>query len=270
MLCFPNCKINIGLYITNKRSDGYHSIETLFYPVAFTDALELIPLASGAEPELHLTGLPVAGSTEGNLVMKAYRLLAADFPNTVKPVAIHLHKAIPMGAGLGGGSADGAYMLTMLNRYFNLELSIAQLAAYALRLGSDCPFFIYNQPMWGSGRGEELSLYSLDLSPYSLQIVCPEVSVNTALAYSLVKPLPAPDNFMNLPQLPVNEWRNRIVNHFEAPIFERFPALSAIKERLYEQGAIYASMSGSGSAIYGIFPKGQKASLPGERVIDLP
>jgi 4-diphosphocytidyl-2-C-methyl-D-erythritol kinase len=258
MLCFPNCKINIGLYITQKRADGYHDIETVFYPVQLRDVLEIVPAATD---QMHMSGLAVSGGIIDNLVWKALQLLRTLLPGKIPSVDIYLHKAIPMGAGLGGGSADGAFMLQLLNNYFKLQLTKEQLAQYALHLGSDCPFFIYNTPQFASGRGEKLSAVSPDLSAYSLQLICPEVHVSTAQAFSMIRPQAAPVDLKTLPSIPVEQWKDKVRNDFELPVFEKHTELSEIKKQLYEQGAIYASMSGSGSALYGIFPKGLSATI---------
>ena len=258
MLCFPNAKINLGLYVTHKRADGYHNIETVFYPVAINDVLEIIPAKTSG---LHQTGLPVTGADTDNLVWKACRLLAKHFPDKVSALDIYLHKVIPMGAGMGGGSADGAFMLRLLNNYCKLQLTDQQLANFALQLGSDCPFFIYKMPGFASGRGEQLSAIPLDLSAYSIQLVCPKVHVATGAAFQMITPQGATFDLRQLHTIPVSEWKEKISNDFEAHVFEAHPALTAIKRQLYDQGAIYASMSGSGSAIYGIFPKSKKAII---------
>jgi 4-diphosphocytidyl-2-C-methyl-D-erythritol kinase len=260
MLCFPNCKINLGLYITRRREDGYHDLETVFYPVPIRDVLEIIP-ATGVEPRLHISGLPVAGSDENNLVLKAYELLRARFPGKIPAFDIYLHKVIPMGAGLGGGSADGAFMLALLNDKCDLGLEKEQLAELALELGSDCPFFVYNTPQFATGRGEQMSGMELDLSGYSIQLVCPQVHVSTARAFQQVTPAPAAYQLSLLYLLPVEQWKDNIRNDFEGPVFQQYPVLADIKGQLYAQGAIYASMSGSGSALYGIFRKNEKAEV---------
>lgn len=260
MLSFPNAKINLGLYVTHKRDDGYHDLETLFYPLPFTDALELLP-AGDSGAGMQLTGLPVAGNTDSNLVWKAYNLLLEKYPEQVKPLAIHLHKVIPMGAGMGGGSADAAFMLRMLNEHFELGIAAAQLSAYALQLGSDCPFFLLNQPAFAAGRGELLEPVTLDLSAYSIQIVCPRIHVGTADAFRNIVPAPAGFDLRQIAALPPEAWRGRISNDFEKPVFQLHPVLQTIKEQLYAGGAMYASMSGSGSSLYGIFPKGRQAAL---------
>lgn len=258
MLCFPNCKINIGLFVTSKRSDGYHNIETVFYPLPFTDALEIIPSYKLA---LHTSGLAVGGHTEDNLVYKAYTLLQQQFPDVIQPMNIYLHKAIPMGAGVGGGSADGAFMLRLLNDYYHLGLTTAELEAFALQLGSDCPFFIANKPAMATGRGERMEAVSLDLSGYSIQLICPAVHVSTREAFSMLTPRPAPFSLIELSTLPITDWKHVVRNDFEASVFNRHRLLASIKQQLYDQGAHYASMSGSGSAVYGIFPKGKRAVI---------
>lgn len=259
MLCFPNGKINIGLYITGRREDGYHNLETIFYPVPLKDALEAVPAKN--ETSLHLSGKTVSGSTGNNLVWKAYQLLQERYPDKVPDLDIYLHKVIPMGAGMGGGSADGAFMLKLLNDYADLQLSQEQLAAFALLLGSDCPFFIYNTPQFAQGRGEILEPVTIDLSGYTIQIICPEVHISTAKAFSMLSPRPATFYLKDIVSLPVSKWKEKISNDFEQPVFKEHPELERIKRQLYEQGAVYASMSGSGSAIYGIFPKGNKAAI---------
>lgn len=286
MLCFPNCKINLGLYITRRRADGYHDLETVFYPVPLRDALEVVP-AAAAQPAMHITGLAVAGNTTDNLVWKAYRMFcdryaphAAQADKTIlasaepspkastqpapkerESIDIYLHKTIPMGAGLGGGSADGAFMLTLLNDYYQTGLTKPQLADMALQLGSDCPFFIYNTPQYASGRGEHMEPTPIDLADYSLQLVCPQLHISTARAFQLITPRPAPFDLRLLHTLPLPEWKDRISNDFEAPVFAAHPVLASIKQQLYAAGAIYASLTGTGSTVYGIFPKGHRAAI---------
>jgi 4-diphosphocytidyl-2-C-methyl-D-erythritol kinase len=258
MLSFPGCKINLGLYVTNRRSDGYHDLETIFYPLPLCDVLEMIP---AAETAVHMTGLKIEGVTADNLVMKAYELLWGKFPGKLENMHIFLHKIIPMGAGLGGGSADGAFMLKMLNSYYQLGLSNSDLADCALQLGSDCPFFIYNSPMFATGRGEKMTHIHIDLSGYSILLICPDVHVSTRQAFQHIIPKAAPFPLVKLAQLPIAEWKNVVCNDFEEPIFKLFPVLATIKEQLYNGGASYAAMTGSGSGIYGIFPKGQRAEV---------
>ena len=263
MLRFPNCKINIGLSVTRKREDGYHDIETVFYPLTghntpLRDVLEVVPAAT---TQLHMSGLAVAGSNEDNLVWRANQLLKADFDDKVLPLDIYLHKVLPMGAGLGGGSADGAFLLKLLNDYCALGLSDEQLIGYALQLGSDCPFFILNTPQYATGRGEVMTGIALDLSGYSIQLICPGLHVATGKAFGMLTPAPAKFDLRQLATLPITEWKEHVVNVFEGPVFAQHPVLSSIKQQLYDQGALYASMSGSGSAIFGIFNKGMRATI---------
>lgn len=262
MISFPNGKINLGLYITNRRSDGYHDLETVFYPVTgLQDALEIVA-AKGNDTQLHLNGKTVAGNTEQNLVWKAYELMKQRFPAKVPTLDIYLLKNIPMGAGLGGGSADGAFMLKLLNDFCRHELTDSALADMALTLGSDCPFFVYNTPQFAKGRGEQLSpLPLLDLSAYSIQIICPEVHISTKAAFGMITPRKPMFDLRRLPELPVEQWKENISNDFEDPVFMQHPELLNIKKQLYTQGAVYAAMTGSGSALYGIFNKGEKAAI---------
>lgn len=258
MLRFPNCKINLGLYITNRRADGYHDLETVFYPVPVQDVLEVVP---SQEAAIHISGLEVAGNKEDNLVWKAYSILQNKFPAQVPSLDIFINKTIPMGAGLGGGSADGAFMLQLVNDYCKLGLDKATLAEMALQLGSDCPFFIYNEPMFASGRGELLQPVPLSLKGYSLQLICPAVHVSTAAAFKMISPKPAPFDLRRLGALPVEEWKINISNDFESPVFTAHPELADIKKQLYDGGALYASMTGSGSAVYGVFAKDKRAEV---------
>lgn len=253
MISFPNCKINLGLHILGKREDGYHNLATVFYPLPVKDVLEIVKAPS---LQLTVTGIPVSGPPEKNLCMKAWELLKKDFPE-LSPVTICLHKNIPMGAGLGGGSADGAFMLSLLSNKFNLQLSKEQLLQYALMLGSDCPFFIHNQPCLATGRGEILTPIALDLSNYSFLLVHPGVHLNTAWAFSQIDPSVKHISPEIIVQQPAETWKDQLSNDFEAPVTGHYPALQEIKEKLYSAGAVYASMSGSGSAFYGIFPKGK-------------
>ncbi len=267
MIIFPNCKINLGLTITGKRADGYHDIATVFYPVPVKDALEIIPNKipgfpaynndSSFDVDLATTGITVDGRAGDNLCTKAYFLLKKDFPS-LPTIKVHLHKAIPLGAGLGGGSADGAFMLMALNKQFELGLSIEQLLGYALQLGSDCPFFIINSPCIGSGRGEKLLPVLLDLSHYQLVLVNPGIHINTGWAFSQINQSVTAATEIPLQQIiaqPADTWKDKLVNAFEKPVFEQYPAIKSIKENLYDMGAVYASMSGSGSSVYGLFDK---------------
>lgn len=259
MLVFPNCKINLGLRILNKREDGYHNIETVFYPVPVKDVLEIIPFTDLTSINFSSSGLVIDGETENNLCIKAYQLLRTDFPQ-IPAVKMHLHKAIPMGAGLGGGSADAAFTLQLTNRQFNLNLSTTQLINYALQLGSDCAFFILNTPCAGTGRGEILEQIAVDLSGHQLILVNPGIHVNTGQAFAAMTLNPENRNLPSLKDIikqPIFTWKDHLKNDFEEPVFKLYPAIKEIKESLYKMGAVYASMSGSGSTVYGIFEKQQ-------------
>ncbi len=262
MVVFPNCKINLGLHITAKREDGYHDIETIFYPLALKDALEVVHhTGSPGQPiQFSTTGLPVSGEPSNNLCVKAYQLLRQEYPS-LPPLHLHLHKAIPMGAGLGGGSADGAFTLGLLNDYCQLNLSQTQLEAYALQLGSDCPFFIANKPCYARGRGEKMQELTLDLSGWQFLLVHPGIHVSTAWAFSKIIPaLPAAD-IRSVINSPVEYWKDQLVNDFEAPVIAAFPEIGVIKKALYQEGAVYASLTGSGSTVFGMFRKNARLPL---------
>lgn len=248
MISFPNAKINIGLSVTEKRSDGFHNLETVFYPVGWNDILEIVDSETLA---FSSSGINLNIDSENNLVKKAYNLLSNDF--NLSPVKIHLHKSIPFGAGLGGGSSDAAFMLKMLNDQNNLGLSTSDLQRYALQLGSDCAFFINNLPVFASGRGEIFTKIDIRLNDLFIIIVKPEVTVNTASAFKLIVPQKPEKSLIDLIKLPINTWKYHISNQFEIPVIEQFPVIGTIKNQLYDLGAIYASMSGSGSSIFGIF-----------------
>lgn len=257
MVLFPNCKINLGLNITEKRADGYHNLETVFYPVAIKDALEIIP---ADELSFQLSGLEVNGDKNDNLCLKAYELLKKDFKD-LPYVNVYLHKAIPMGAGLGGGSADGAFMLSMLNKKFQLNLSEPQLLKYSLQLGSDCPFFIINKPCFGKGRGENLVPAKVDLSAYKIVLVNPGIHVSTKEAFSNLSPGMPAKSIQDIIAQPISTWKDELMNDFEKNVFEQFPAIKEIKNILYDAEAIYASMTGSGSTVYGIFKSDAELNL---------
>ncbi|HEX8279441.1 MAG TPA: 4-(cytidine 5'-diphospho)-2-C-methyl-D-erythritol kinase, partial [Segetibacter sp.] len=257
MVQFPNCKINIGLNITRKREDGYHDLETIFYPTGLKDALEII---QSAATSIQLTGLPVPGYSGDNLCVKALNLLKKDFPQ-LPPVSIHLHKVIPMGAGLGGGSADAAFMLRMLDKKFQLHLTNEQLLKYALLLGSDCPFFITNKPCFATGRGEKMLPIQLDLSAYKIVLVYPGIHVSTSEAFSKLKPVVPGKNLQQLIQQPIGNWKDEIVNNFEEPVFQLYPEIKKVKDDLYNAGAQYSSMTGTGSAVFGIFDNNATTDL---------
>lgn len=250
MIKFPNAKINLGLNIVNRRTDGYHDIETVFYPIALQDVVEIVPAKSN-ESTLTTYGREINCPVEKNLVMKAYRALEKDF--NLPPVDIYLHKNIPDGAGLGGGSSDAASVMLILNDMFELNIPKAELATRAARLGADCAFFIYNSPMMATGIGDILSPLEVPLHGMTLLLVKPDVSVPTAEAYSKVTPKPSDTPLPEILNLPVDKWRDSLKNDFEPSVFYAHPELAQIKAQIYESGAIYASMSGSGSSIFGIF-----------------
>jgi len=257
VITFPNCKINIGLNILNKRDDGYHNLETIFYPLQITDALEIIENRQTSKTEPYIftaTGLEIDTDTEKNICIKAYQLLKNQFPS-VKDILIHLHKVIPSGAGLGGGSADGAFTLKMINKLFELKLNEKQLIQFAASLGSDCPFFIINKPCFASGKGELLEEVPLDLSNYKLFIVNSGIHIDTATAFKDIVPEQPNKRVKEIIKEPLSNWKNQLSNDFEKVIFPRYNVIEKIKDTLYEAGAIYASMSGSGSSVYGIFEK---------------
>lgn len=260
MVSFPPCKINLGLNILSKRPDGYHDLETCFYPIPWTDILEVIPADRFAFTQ---TGHPVPGKEADNLCIKAYELLRDK--HHLPPVKIHLHKILPMGAGLGGGSSDAAHTLRLLNTVFHLQRSPAQLADYAAQLGSDCAFFTQDQPMLGEGRGEVLSPTTVTLQKKFIVLVKPDIHVSTAEAYAGITPR-QPEQSLGtlLSHYPLEAWRDRIKNDFEETVFKKHPTLQSVKEKLYASGALYASMSGSGAALFGIFdkPTNLQASFP--------
>ncbi|MGE0562488.1 MAG: 4-(cytidine 5'-diphospho)-2-C-methyl-D-erythritol kinase [Flavobacteriales bacterium] len=251
MIVFPNAKINIGLNIVEKRVDGFHNIESVFYPVMeLFDVLEII---KSSALKFTSSGIAIPGNEADNLCLKAYHLIKADF--NISPIYIHLHKVIPIGAGLGGGSADAAFTLKLLNQVFELKLKDDELIDYARKLGSDCAFFIKNKPVYAFGKGDEFEDVSIDLSTYEIKIEYPNIHVGTAEAYDGVKPTPSTKNLKNLIQLPIEQWKTDIKNNFEDSIFPNHHQIKTLKEKFYIEGAIYASMTGSGSAVYGIFEK---------------
>ncbi len=255
MLLFPNAKINLGLSITGKRPDGYHNLLTVFYPISLADMLEFVedPKVPKGQINITLTGISVDGDPMNNLCVKAYRLLNDDFG--LPGISVHLHKIIPIGAGLGGGSSDAAFMLKGLNSHFNLSVAQEKLEEYAARLGSDCAFFIRNQPLFALERGNVFRDIKLTLDDYFIMLIHPGIHISTSEAYSQITPaIPerSPDLIV---QLPVKEWREELKNDFENNILLKHPEISRIKERLYASGALYACMSGSGSSVFGIFSK---------------
>jgi 4-diphosphocytidyl-2-C-methyl-D-erythritol kinase len=264
MISFPNAKINLGLTIISQRPDGYHNIETVFYPIHLCDALEIVP-AKGEKGTFTQTGLPIGDDPQKNLVIKAYHLLKACYE--LPEIDIYLHKNIPFGAGLGGGSADAAFMLKLLNDFAGLQLPVRQLEEYALTIGADCPFFIQNQPVFAEGTGNIFTPINLSLEGYYLVLVKPEIHVSTQEAYAGVKPRPPAESILEIIQTPVTDWKNRLVNDFESSVSLKYPGIEVIKQKLYTKGAVYASMSGSGSSVFGIFeqPEALEEAFPGCR-----
>lgn len=261
MISFPNCKINLGLHILHKREDGFHDLETVFYPVGLKDALEIIQQSDNKEEVIFTqSGLLIDTKPADNLCSRAWQLLKKDFPD-LPAIRLHLHKQIPMGAGLGGGSADAAFTLSLLNDKFRLGLGDEQLLAYAASLGSDAPFFVLNKPCYATGRGEILKPVSVDLSAYTIVLVNPGIHINTGWAFSQLTPAVPPVSLATIIGQPISLWQQSMRNDFEMPVFEKYPAIAAIKERLYNEGAVYASMSGSGSTVFGIFEKAPTAPL---------
>lgn len=251
MILFPNAKINLGLNIVSKRSDGYHNLETIFYPVGIKDALEIIVKADQDKDTFFQEGIKADLPPEDNLVMKALRLMRDQY--TFPPLEVHLLKKIPFGAGLGGGSADASFMLRLLNDSFELGATKTELASLAVKLGADCPFFIYNQPVFASGIGEVFEDIELSLKGYTIVLVKPDIHVSTKDAFSGITPSAAVVSLKEIIKRPVAEWRGLMINDFEKTVFAKYPQIESVKDKLYMLGAIYASMSGSGSSVFGIF-----------------
>lgn len=258
MICFPNAKINLGLHVVSRRKDGYHNLETIFYPIGLKDALEIIPGEKSTEDKISpptfrffQTGIPIEGIPENNLVIKALTLIGTE--KKLPEIDIHLLKKIPFGAGLGGGSSDAAFMLRLLNETFNLGYSEEELRLRAARLGADCPFFIMNRPALAAGIGDQLEPIALDISNYQFLLVKPDIMVSTKEAYAMITPRQPELPLKEIIRRPPEEWRELLKNDFEPPVFKKFPEICKIKEQLYAMGAVYASMSGSGSSVFGLF-----------------
>lgn len=261
MIFFPNCKINIGLHVIAKRPDGYHNIETVFYPVNWCDALEVIESKSIRNPfEYSQSGLVIAGEKKDNLIYKAWELIVSE--KKLPPIKVHLHKNIPMGAGLGGGSSNAAAFINLLNEQFNLNYNVPKKMKIASSLGSDCAFFINNTPSLAKGKGNEFSDIQINLSKYYILLVYPNVCSNTREAYeNLDFRTPQYSLKETIEECSIDEWKNRLVNDFEISIFKKYPEIKTLKEILYNHGALYASMSGSGSSVFGIFDSEPKISF---------
>ncbi len=258
MVIFPACKINLGLSVKERRSDGFHNVETVLFPIPLRDALEIIP--GGGRTRFTMSGIELDDEGKDNLVMKAYRLIDRKFG--IGPVRAHLHKSIPAGAGLGGGSSDAAHTLVLLNELFGLQLSDAEMEAMARELGTDCAFFIRNRTQLAFGRGDQFEPLDLRLEGYGILLVKPPVHINTAMAYSWVTPRPGTEPIREVVRMAPEHWQGRLVNDFEQPVFQRHPALAEIKQRILDLGAAYASMTGSGSALFGIYRMNLLPAVP--------
>lgn len=253
MITFPNAKINLGLNIIEKRPDGYHNLETIFYPINLQDALEVTRRENGEyEYTLHISGASLDGEPEDNLVVKAYKLLKKDHPRML-PIDVHMYKHIPAGAGLGGGSSDAAHMIKLLNDKFSLGLSTEQMEEYAAQLGADCAFFIRNRPVFATGIGNIFEPIELSLKGYYIILVKPDIFVSTRDAFAEIKPVRPAVSLKEIVKQPIETWKGNMKNDFEDSVFKKFPEIAAIKDELYDLGAVYAAMSGSGSSVYGIF-----------------
>ena len=256
MITFPVAKINLGLNVVEKRADGYHNLQTVFYPVPIMDALEIVPMSDGfpsdVDCDLKVTNITIEGDEQRNLVVRAYQLLKADFPDLPR-VHAHLWKGIPTQAGMGGGSSDCGYMIRLLNETFDMGLSSEQMQQYAARLGADCAFFIESRACYAEGIGERLQPIDLDLSGWHIGVVRPDIPVPTKEAFSRIHPHYPALNCRDVVKQPVETWSNRLTNDFEESVFVLHPEIGAVKEQLYKMGATYAAMSGSGSALFGLF-----------------
>lgn len=252
MITYPNAKINLGLNITEKRPDGYHNLETIFYPINLQDALEVTLLDGEGEYALKTSGITIEGEPDSNLVVKAYKLLKQDYPD-MPAIDIHMYKHIPTGAGLGGGSADAAFMIKLLNEKFKLGIGVEKMEEYAAKLGADCAFFIRNQPVFASGIGNIFEPVNLSLKGYYIILVKPDIFVSTKDAFANITPKQPEHSLKEIARMPIETWRATMKNDFEYSVFQKFPEIAAIKDKLYDLGALYASMSGSGSSVYGIF-----------------
>ena len=264
MIIFPNCKVNLGLRIVGRRNDGYHDLETIFIPVPIEDCLEVE--RANESTSLTITGIPVEGDPQSNLCLKAYNLLKSKFD--LPPIEIKLHKQIPTGAGLGGGSSDAACMLKLLSSKFNLQLKTDQLIDFAAQLGSDCPFFILNTPCIGTGRGDVLEAIDLpQLRGLFGIMVMPGIHISSAWAFQQITINQSAKTIREITSSPVDNWKNELQNDFEIPVFQSYPELKRIKEQLYSSGAIYASLTGSGSALYGLFKELPSISFAPEYIV---
>lgn len=280
MICFPNAKINLGLNIVSRRQDGYHNLETIFYPIGLQDALEIVPTLPEVPPpnrdlnseighvgvnektggntpnRFFQTGDVIHGNNGDNLVIRALQLISNE--KELPPLDIHLFKKIPSGAGLGGGSSDAAAMLRIVNDSFRLCYTDQELAQLAARLGADCPFFLFNRPAFATGIGDELESLEVDIDDLFCVLVKPDISIPTKEAYAMITPRKPELSLKEIVKKPITEWKELMKNDFEPSVFEKYPQICRIKQQLYERGALYASMSGSGSSVYGFFRKEQE------------
>lgn len=264
MIAFPPAKINLGLRVVRKRDDGFHDLQTIFLAIPLCDILELVPNTdnpSASMPLFSSSGLTVDGPPEQNICLRAYQLLKRDFP-ALPAVRMHLHKVIPMGAGMGGGSSDGAHTLRLLNQLAGLGLPVEQLEAYALELGSDCPFFIQGKPCYAEGRGERMVPVQIDLRGYTLVLINPGIHVSTAAAFRGIQPRQPERSLLDIVKEPVSSWKGAMINDFEETIFPLYPAIAELRNMLYDAGAAFAAMSGSGSTVFGLFRNGAPALPP--------
>lgn len=261
MVIFSSAKINLGLFVKNKREDGYHNIETIFWNLKdYNDVIEILPTTK-EEDEFVFYGKTIQGDLKENLLYKALQLIRRDFPNARIPLKIILYKNIPMGAGLGGGSSNAAHLLKGLNTYFDLNISTEKLESYALELGSDCPFFIQKKPCIAEGRGEIFTPIDIDLEDVSIQVITPEIHISTAIAFHNLQIEEHSFSMHELGKMSIYDWKEILKNDFEKNVFQMFPEIQEIKQQMYEAGAIFASLSGTGSTVYGIFPKNKKATI---------
>ncbi|MES2681036.1 MAG: 4-(cytidine 5'-diphospho)-2-C-methyl-D-erythritol kinase [Bacteroidota bacterium] len=262
MVTFPNCKINLGLYVVNKRSDGYHNIETVFYPVGWCDVLEVLENTAGNEPfTMSASGITITGNPEQNLIYKAWKLMS-DLKR-IPPIKVHLHKNIPMGAGLGGGSSDAAHFINLVSKQFDLGFTEDEKTNLASALGSDCAFFIKNRPVLAKGKGNQFSDIRVDLSAFYILLVYPGIHSDTKVAYEgLIPAKPEGDLNKLIESGVIKNWKTDLLNDFEPSLFKKYPQIKMLKQKLYDQGALYASMSGSGSTVFGIFEKEPVPDFP--------
>lgn len=265
MIVFPNCKINLGLQVTEKRNDGFHNLSTVFYPINWCDSLEIVSASNNNAPNfsLSLSGIPIHGDSKDNLLFKTYQLIKLTHP--LPAINAHLHKLLPMGAGLGGGSADAVFLIDAIIKIAQLNVTLQQRLQWAAKLGSDCAFFVKNTPQYAQGRGDLLQDCTCDLSKYAVLVIYPNIHSNTKDAFQGLHPKPASVDLKKVIETyPIEQWKDYVYNDFEVTIFKKYPEIERLKNQLYQNGAIYASISGSGSAVYGIFDKVKEIELPKE------